>query len=193
MSMYSYKGGYPTPLPFSITLPSGFTRTDPTTFTSEEIALAGYTGPFTEPRYDPTTQFLDWVDGSFIIRSLPPTLPQPDWTLFSTSLLSDPNLKSSLMAAWSVEATSVLALPATLLSVSQGGDPAIFFGAWDKLVAGNLVSQTLLNSIVQLASQCRLPEAFITRINYPFSLISSSAKTEQISSSGTVPQVPPRK
>jgi hypothetical protein len=41
--LYSYQSQYPRPLPFRITLSSGQTRTDPSTFTAEEIADAGYT------------------------------------------------------------------------------------------------------------------------------------------------------
>ena len=40
--LYSYKNQYPQLIPYRITLPNGSTRTDPSTFTSEEIALAGY-------------------------------------------------------------------------------------------------------------------------------------------------------
>lgn len=40
--LYSYKKQYPSPLPFRIILSDGRTRTDPTTFTEEEIADAGF-------------------------------------------------------------------------------------------------------------------------------------------------------
>lgn len=40
--MYSWNGGLPTPLPFRIRMPSGFTRTDPKTFTEEELAETGF-------------------------------------------------------------------------------------------------------------------------------------------------------
>ena len=42
MSLYSYQGKEPKSLPFRITLSNGQTRTDPSTFTAEEIADAGY-------------------------------------------------------------------------------------------------------------------------------------------------------
>ena len=41
--LYSINGQYPTPIPFRIKLADGRTRTDPSTFTVEEIASAGYT------------------------------------------------------------------------------------------------------------------------------------------------------
>lgn len=40
--LYSYRKQYPKHLPFRIVLSNGMTRTDPTTFTVEEIADAGY-------------------------------------------------------------------------------------------------------------------------------------------------------
>jgi hypothetical protein len=42
MSLYSYKGGYPSSLPDRIRLSNGLTRTEKNTFTEEEIANAGY-------------------------------------------------------------------------------------------------------------------------------------------------------
>lgn len=43
MTLYTKSNSYPAPLPFRITLSDGTTRTDPTSFTAEEIADAGYT------------------------------------------------------------------------------------------------------------------------------------------------------
>ena len=71
--LYSLQGNRPAPLPFRITLPNGFTRTDPSTFTEEEILAAGLTGPYTEPPYDPTTEQLDWVDGVYSVVPIPPS------------------------------------------------------------------------------------------------------------------------
>lgn len=76
--LYSHKGLRPEPLPFRITLPNGFTRTDPSTFTEEEIAAAGFTGPYAEPAYDPATEQLDWVDGAFVVAAKPPEPPAPE-------------------------------------------------------------------------------------------------------------------
>lgn len=78
MMLYSFNGSRPAPLPFRITLPNGFTRTDPSTFTEDEITAAGFTGPYTEPAYDPTTQQLDWVDGAFVVIAKPPAPPEPE-------------------------------------------------------------------------------------------------------------------
>jgi len=76
--LYSFNGGHPEPLPFRITLPNGFTRTDPSTFTEDEISVAGFTGPYVEPGYDPTTQQLDWVDGALVVVAKPPAPPEPE-------------------------------------------------------------------------------------------------------------------
>lgn len=42
MTLYSFNGARPTPLPNRIKLSNGFTRTDKSTFTPEEIADAGW-------------------------------------------------------------------------------------------------------------------------------------------------------
>lgn len=76
--LYSFNGAYPAPLPFRITLPNGFTRTDPLTFTEDEIGAAGFSGPYTETDYDPATQQLDWIDGAFVVIAKPPAPPAPE-------------------------------------------------------------------------------------------------------------------
>lgn len=69
MMLYSFNGCRPQPIPFRITFPDGFTRTDPSTFTEDEIAAAGFTGPYIEPDYDVLTEQLDWVDGSYVVTT----------------------------------------------------------------------------------------------------------------------------
>lgn len=56
MALYSKDGAEPAPLPFRIMLSNGRTRTDPTTFTADEIADAGYVEAPDVPVYDPATQ-----------------------------------------------------------------------------------------------------------------------------------------
>lgn len=41
-------------------LSSGLKRTNPETFTAEELADAGYTGPYTRPSFDPETETQRW-------------------------------------------------------------------------------------------------------------------------------------
>lgn len=59
MAIYSYNGAYPQKIPFRIRLSDGRTRTDPTSFTSEEIADAGYT-PVADTPTITDSQVLEW-------------------------------------------------------------------------------------------------------------------------------------
>ena len=68
MTLYSYQGLKPDPLPFRIRFQDGFTRTDPSTFTADEISAAGYTGPYEYPDYDSKTQTVDWNGTEFTVR-----------------------------------------------------------------------------------------------------------------------------
>jgi hypothetical protein len=67
MTLYSYQGQYPQPLPHRIRFSDGRTRTDVMTFTEEEIANAGYTAVFDKPIVNDTqvlewnSQTIDWV------------------------------------------------------------------------------------------------------------------------------------
>lgn len=76
--LYSHNTARPEPLPFRITLPNGFTRTDPSTFTEDEITAAGFSGPYTEPAYDPATEQLEWANGAFVVVAKPPAPPEPE-------------------------------------------------------------------------------------------------------------------
>jgi hypothetical protein len=78
MTLYSLHGARPEPLPFRITLPNGFTRTDPSTFTEDEITAAGFSGPYATPSYDLTTEQLDWIDGALVVIAKPPAPPAPE-------------------------------------------------------------------------------------------------------------------
>ena len=57
--LYSYQGNYPQTLPFRIRLSNGFTRTDPASFTQDEIQDAGFTEAPDQPSYT-STQVLEW-------------------------------------------------------------------------------------------------------------------------------------
>jgi hypothetical protein len=71
--LYSLNGNYPQPLPFRIRLSDGSTRTDPTSFTPEEITSAGYTQVEDEPIVT-DTQIVSWSPEtiSWIIRDKTP-------------------------------------------------------------------------------------------------------------------------
>ena len=58
--LYSLDGGKPIPLPNRIRLSNGFTKTDVTTFTADELTAAGYEGPFNIEEYDPERYVPEW-------------------------------------------------------------------------------------------------------------------------------------
>ena len=60
MRLYYKNNSYPSKLPFRITLSSGNTRTDPSTFTDEEIADAGYEIAPPKPSIIPWGMEVDW-------------------------------------------------------------------------------------------------------------------------------------
>lgn len=122
MMLYSYNGQQPAPLPFRITLPNGFTRTDPTTFTEDELSLAGFTGPYTEPSYDLETQGLMWTGTAYEIISIPPPAPEPNYLLFYDLLIASSVYQSVLQqATQSVELTVyLLAFVAALIDAKTG-------------------------------------------------------------------------
>lgn len=57
--LYSYRGQEPEYLN-EIVLSSGLRRTNPETFTDEELADAGYTGPYTKPSFDQEVEIQTW-------------------------------------------------------------------------------------------------------------------------------------
>lgn len=67
--LYSYNNQYPKPVPFRIRLPDGRTRTDPNTFTAEELLNSGYI-QVPEPPDINANQALSWdhVSLSWIVR-----------------------------------------------------------------------------------------------------------------------------
>lgn len=65
MSLYSYKGQEPSPLPLRIRLDSGETRSSLNELSQQELEDLGFSGPFTKPDYDANTQKVDWIDGRY--------------------------------------------------------------------------------------------------------------------------------
>jgi hypothetical protein len=65
--LYSYNGGYPQVLPNRIRLSNGFTRTDRTSYTPEEIADAGYIQVADQPSVTYPNR-LFWNGTDWIIR-----------------------------------------------------------------------------------------------------------------------------
>jgi hypothetical protein len=65
--IYSYNNQYPKPLPSRLKLPDGTTRTDPASFTPEEIALAGYVAAEDYPTVVYPNK-LEWTGTSWLVR-----------------------------------------------------------------------------------------------------------------------------
>jgi hypothetical protein len=63
-ALYSYQGAEPQLLPHEIHYTEGWGavnyRQGIESFTEEELAKAGYTGPYTKPSFDENTQYIDW-------------------------------------------------------------------------------------------------------------------------------------
>ena len=59
-ALYSLNGSFPEKLPHRIRLADGSTKTDPSTFTPEDLADLGYEGPIVLPSYEDGIQKLIW-------------------------------------------------------------------------------------------------------------------------------------
>lgn len=70
MSLYSYKGQEPSPLPFRIRLESGETRSSLNELTQQELKDLGFSGPFSKPNYDPDNQKIEWNGVEYVIFPL---------------------------------------------------------------------------------------------------------------------------
>jgi hypothetical protein len=162
--LYSFNNSRPAPLPFSIRRPDGFTRTNPSTFTEDEISAAGFTGPYVEPPYDPATQYLTWVDGAYVIEPLPPPPPTPDWLAFKTAMLSSPDVNAAMGAATPFAPLAVFSLPAAL-NAAVLGDTNDFAVTWTTLREAGLIPQPVLDAVATTAVACQLPDQLIQVLN----------------------------
>ena len=158
--LYSLRQQRPAPLPFRIRLSNGFTRTEPTSFTAEEITDAGYVGPYTEPAYDAATEQLLWVDGAYVIETLPPPIPTPRWVDFSAIVMSLPAINVMLGAV--LQAAPGLAGGMWVgLDKASEGDSRVFLNAWTASYAMGLLSAELITTVQEIATEYDLPESFI--------------------------------
>ena len=148
--MYSFQGTRPAPLPQRIRLPDGATRTDPSSFTAEEIAAAGFSGPYDEPPYDPATQRLDWIDGAYVVTPLPPVDPVPDWPGFRQALLSSDTIDDALESRAGVPG-AVLALPGAL-QAAEAGDVDQVINVLIRLQQRGILSQVVRDEIAAAAT-----------------------------------------
>tara|TARA_B100000035_G_C21024276_1_gene565459 strand:- start:146 stop:628 length:483 start_codon:yes stop_codon:yes gene_type:complete len=71
MTLYSHKQNTPDTLPEKIVLSNGFTRTDSSSFTAEEIADAGYVAAPEKPSFNVKTHRCLWVNTNWVVSELP--------------------------------------------------------------------------------------------------------------------------
>lgn len=60
MTLYSYRGNFPEPLPNRVRLEDGLTRTSLDKLSLDELKEIGFSDPIEEPIYDTETQELSW-------------------------------------------------------------------------------------------------------------------------------------
>ena len=155
--LYSLHTERPAPLPHRIRMPDGFTRTDASTFTQEEIQAAGYSGPYTEPSYNSSTEQLLWVNGEYVIEALPPV---PRWVDFSAVIMSLPAI--NVMLGSVLQAAPGLAGGMWVgLDKASEGDSRVFLNAWTTSYAMGLLSAELITTVQEIAAEYDLPESFI--------------------------------
>jgi hypothetical protein len=119
--LYSYQEQEPQELPDRIRLSDGRTRTDSSTFTEEEIANAGFTGPYERPEFNPEIEIQEWTSelGDWVTTPIPDEvfwerlrgernyrLATSDW-----SQLSDAPLTSTKKTEWETYRQELRDLP----------------------------------------------------------------------------------
>jgi hypothetical protein len=127
-----------------------------------------------QPTYDPQTQRLDSIQvidleagevrRGWMIVNFPPAGKVPDWKTFKRTLLSDAEINALLGGGIPYVPAAALALPATVINSSEGGDLADFRAAWLALRRAGLVSYQLLQKVRVLAIQCNMTEEFLSSI-----------------------------
>ena len=158
--LYSFRQQRPAPLPFRIRLSNGFTRTEPVSFTAEEIADAGYVGPYTEPVYNPTTEQLGWVDGAYVIELLPPPPMVSRWVDFSAIIMALP-AANAMLGAMLQAAPGLYGGMVVGLQQASENDSRVFLNSWNAAYALGLISAELIVTVQEIAGEYDLPEAFI--------------------------------
>lgn len=158
--LYSIRQERPSPLPERIRLANGFTKRDSTTYTAEEIADAGYVGPYTEPAYNPAIEQLLWRDGEYVIEALPPV---PKWVDFSAAIMAMPAINVMLGAVLQAAPGLYGGLVVGLQNASEG-DSRVFLNSWHSAIAMTLVSEDLIATVQGVATEYDLPEAFINSL-----------------------------
>jgi len=158
--LYSFRNQRPAPLPYRIRLSNGFTRYRHQPPTAEEIADAGYVGPYTEPTYDIATEQLLWVDGAYVIEALPPPIPTPRWVDFSAAIMAMPAINVMLGAVLQAAPGLYGGLVVGLQQASEG-DSRVFLNSWHAAIAMTLITEELIATVQGVAGDYDLPQEFI--------------------------------
>ena len=164
--LYSFRQQRPAPLPHRIRMPDGFTRTDASTFTQEEIQAAGYSGPYTEPSYNSSTEQLLWVNGEYVIEALPPPPIVPRWVDFSGVIMAHPSVNLMLGEVLQNAPGLYGGLVVGLQNASEG-DSRVFLNSWNAAYTMGLISPELITTVQEIAGEYDLPEAFIGALEPP--------------------------
>jgi hypothetical protein len=141
-------------------MPDGFTRTDASTFTQEEIQAAGYSGPYTEPSYNSSTEQLLWVNGEYVIEALPPPPIVPRWVDYSAVIMAHPSVNLMLGEVVQNAPGHYGGLFVGLQNASEG-DSRVFLNSWNAAYTMGLISPELITTVQEIAGEYDLPEAFI--------------------------------
>ena len=141
-------------------MPDGFTRNKASTFTQEEIQAAGYSGPYTEPSYNPSTEQLLWVNGEYVIEVLPPPPIVPRWVDFSAVIMAHPSVNLMLGEVLQNAPGLYGGLVVGLQNASEG-DSRVFLNSWNAAYTMGLISPELITTVQEIAGEYDLPEAFI--------------------------------
>ena len=147
-------------------MPDGFTRTDASTFTQDEIQSAGYSGPYTEPSYNPSTEQLLWVNGEYVIEALPPPPIVPRWVDFSAVIMALPSVNLMLGAVLQNAPGLYGGLVVGLQNASEG-DSRVFLNSWNAAYTMGFISPELITTVQEIAGEYDLPEAFIGALEPP--------------------------
>lgn len=129
--LYSYRGAIPGPLPHRVRLSDGFTRTNPETFTPEELSEWGYIGPIEVPEFDEKTQSLDWdfKNQEYVINDLTESQinnkhnEKANWISFWDGLLTNEAfIKAQDLASQSIEINLAYTNCSTQLLLARSGN-----------------------------------------------------------------------
>jgi hypothetical protein len=83
--------------------------------------------------------------------------PAPDWMAFGIDLATHPGIS----ALWEALPGPVAGALPTALNEAGKGDPRLFAGIWQRILATGAIAPELLGAIAALAAEHHLPEVFI--------------------------------